>query len=266
MSPSRTKRASHPQGSGSNPHYPFSHHLGLSEMSPPNDPYEFDFNHTHNFGLPRNPLSSHKRSLPKELSKIGHVNTSAWGSNPPSRMGSRQSSLSTMPPIKNKSFSMESDNDELEFHEVSTPISPSSVNGMGATFFMETPPPMDDSSNPHLHLPSLNVPKQGTAGFQKSPKRRNGWVVPTNGDCTIRTELQVGAIISEILRTAHDMRMRSEPQLANTVKCEHKSVTFEINVRKSSVASCTLHFEWLSGGSHRQFNDVCSEVLQRVHL
>ncbi len=246
---------SHPQPNG---HYiPYSHQYGS-----PNDPYEYDFNgHTNHYPIS---LPVGKRSLPRDLSKLGQVNTSAWGSNPPSRMSSRQSSASsTMPPIKSRGSIVFEPADDLEFHEV--PPSPSSTNGSGLIFFLDTPPPTDELSNPNLHLPSLNVQKPSTS-HQKSPRRRNGWVMPSNGDCSIKTELQVGAIMSEIFRMAHSMRMKSEPQLANTILCEHKSVTFEIGVRKNSFTNCTLHFEWLSGGSPRQFNDVCAEVLQRVHL
>ncbi len=78
--------------------------------------------------------------------------------------------------------------------------------------------------------------------------------------------MQVSAIISELLRTAHDMRMKSEPQLANAVKCEFKSMSIEVGVRKNSHTACVLHFEWLHGGSPKQFNDICSEIVQRIHL
>ena len=262
-----TQRVSHPQTNSSNPHYVPYLNDHILQMSPPHDPYEFDFNgHTNYNPHPSRYSPTKRRSLPRDLSKLDEVNTSAWGSNPSSRMGSRQSSTSTMPPIKGKcSLVIEPPDDDLEFHEVSTPQSSSSMNSNGVMFFVDTPPPYDESSNLDLHLPSLNVPKPSTS-HQKSPRRRNGWVVPTNGDCTVRTEMQVGAIISEIFRTAHDMRMKSEPQLANTIKCEHKSVKFEIGVRKISISSCTLHFEWLTGGSARQFNDACAEVLHRIHL
>lgn len=246
-------------------------------MSPPCDPCEFDLtNHTHPHSLPhshpppsnlpRNPFPSGKRSLPRDLNKLTHTTTSAWGSNPPSRTGSRQSSFSSMPPIrKNTSFSIDSDNDDLDFHEVTTPNTPSGFVEGKASFFVDTPTPppasLEDITPSSLHLPSIDH-----KATKKSPKRRNGWVLPANGDCTIRTQLQVGAVISELLRTAHDMKMKSEPQLANTIRCEYNSVKFEIGVRKTSTTTCMLHFEWLSGGSHRVYNDTCSQVLQRVHL
>ena len=220
-------------------------------MSPPTDPCEFDIppsHTTYSGGFSRR----RSRTMPKDLSKM---KISAWGSNPPSRMGSRQSSLSIMPPLKNKesSFTVEPEKDELEFHDVG-PTSPGYTNGVSFFVNTPTPPPQTDST----HLPPLNT--------HKSPRRRNGWVLPANGDYVIKTDLQVGAIISELLRTTHNMNMRAEPQTANMVKCEHKSVTFEIGVRKKSVTTCTLHFEWLSGGSSKHFQDVCSEILRKIHV
>ena len=254
VSPNNYKRISHPQPNTMN-HFPCT----LQEIT--DQSYEFDMSRSLRHSSPFK-----KRSLPSQLSKFGQVNTAAWSSNPPSRAGSRQSSLSTMPPIvKNRnSLSMDSsDNDDLEFHDVHTPISPASLSD-GATFFMETPPPLEENfpSTDHLHLPAVTNPKR------KSPSKRhrNGWVITNGGDCNVRTELNVGAVISEILRTAHDMKMKTEPLLPNTVRCEYKSVTFEIGVRKSSSANCLLHFNWLHGGSLNKFNEICSEVVQRVHL
>lgn len=249
-----------PQPNHPPPPSKMTHQLMIDDMSPPSDPYEFDLsNHTPHFLQKRHLY----HSLPRQLNLEPSFTQQAWNSNSSSRASSRNSSFATMPPIRNRGSLLMDEDDDLEFHDV-TNQSPGSTNG-APTFFIETPPPLLNSTDnplttPDVRLPSLPVPK-------KSPRRRNGFTLPPTGDFVTKTDLQVGAIISEILRTAHNMHMKSaEPQLANSLKCEHKCVHFEIGVRKNSLTSCILHFEWLSGGSLRQFNDVCQEVLHKIHL
>ena len=220
-------------------------------MSPPKEPYELDFN------PPKKNDFSKKRhkSLPRGLDMQKMMQ--AWQSNPSSIASSRAGSHTNIhvPPLqKHASIGSNTSDEELEFHDVSS---------NKVTFYAgspsQTPSPCKDNS--HL-LPPIKP--------SSVKKRKNGFSVPPlplNGDYTIRTELQVSEIVVELLRAAQSMNMKSvEPLTSNKLHCQHKSVNFEVGVRKSSLSSCILHFEWTYGGNTRQFNDACHELLQRLTL
>ena len=217
-----------------------------SKMSPPYEPYEFDYNPPKRGGS----LKRNHKSLPRNMEM------QAWQSNPPSTANSRAGSRTNIhiPPLQKVGSMNGLSDEELEFHDVHTPTSPHKVDFItGSGSLTDTPPPNKDIT----HLPPI----------KNSAKRKNGFSIPLNGDYTIKTDLQISEIVGELIRAAHTMHMKSaEPITLNKLHCQYKTVDFEVGVRKSSFTSCVLHFEWLHGGSTRQFNDVCQELLHKLTL
>ena len=100
---------------------------------------------------------------------------------------------------------------------------------------------------------------------QSKPQRKLTPTSPLSGDFHLKTDLPTFAVVGELLRVADIMRMNSaESRNETTICCKHKHTQFEVSVTKSSENVCRLHFEWLSGGSHRSFQEICEEVVQRV--
>lgn len=239
---------SHPQPSHI---LPPSH---INNISPPtNEP--FDSIDLSKMGPARPRVSS----VPKELSQLPSP-ASAWNSNPPSRSNSRASLYGRLPSLKGvSSQSVDIDDEEVEFHDVG-PDTPSSRNG---AFFLEPNSPSPISTP----LPS---PVKGSGNAKKrgaSLKRKNGIIIPPSGDFELKTQFQISAIISELLRVAHIMKMKTaEPLTTTTIHCTHRSVDMTISIRKKSVDRCTVHFEWVSGGSYQQFNETCRDIISKSQM
>lgn len=246
-------RHSHPQGNYS---IPPAH---INNMSPPVDPYEFDMNHSLHHH--QNTVDVGKSSsMPHELNRKA-VPNNAWNSNPPSRASSRASLYNKLPSLSMPTD--EADDDCLEFHDISDPITPTSRR---TTFFVESPTPYHDNNE---HTVSSSSPKVSSGPRKRATsfKRRNGISIPPTGDFTLKTDLPVGALLSELLRVAQSMNMKvAEPTSPAKLHCNHKTVELDITVRKKSLTNCCLHFEWLSGGSYKIFTEVCQEILQKAHV
>ena len=224
-------------------------------MSPPVDtPYEFDVNHSLQHNLKDRPIPS-----------------SAWNSNPSSRASSRASMYGRLPSVNAHSFPSEDleEDDDLEFHDISE-----SNSCDRATFFIESPVPNHDNTfgRPPVTMPSRSnntmSPKIRTVKRASSLKRKNGVVhIPPSGDLTVKTDLPISSLLSELLRVAQSMNMKvAEPTSTTKLHCNHKSVEMNITLRKKSITSCCLHFEWLSGGSYKLFSEVCQELMEKVHV
>lgn len=276
--PSTSSRHSHPQPNYPLPYAHINHTPYTTDMSPPSDPYEFDM--SHDVGLLK-PTPNKIHSLPRDLPLYGTPLKNAWNSNPPSRSSSKASFYGKLPSL-HSSVSVDSE-DEVEFHDVSN-ISPTSPTGR-ATFFIESPSPTSETPTPtqlshpqtnhtpHLPhplnspLPAISTPTNSANSKKRgtSLKRRNGVVIPPSGDITLKTDISINAIIGELLRVAQNMRMKTaEPSSGTKVHFEHKSISFDVSIRKKSITSCIIHFEWLSGGSLRQFNEVCSSIVTNI--
>lgn len=231
----------------------------IERLSPAQD---VDYLHTPQRG---GSLKRNHRSLPQNMDMQQMVQ--AWQSNPSSTTSSQASSRTNIhvPPLHRMNSNVS--DEELEFHET-TPTS-----SKGISFFTGSPPelssPLKESMNSPFtspHKDNTHLPPIKNSG---PIKRKNSYSIsiPPNGDYTIRTELQVSEIVGELLRAAQTMHMKHiEPITSNKLHCQHKTVDFEVGVRKHSLASCILHFEWMHGGSTKMFNDACQELLQRVVL
>ena len=95
----------------------------------------------------------------------------------------------------------------------------------------------------------------------------NGYL-PQYGDFEMKTDLGTDAIISEIVRVSHNLKMR-ESELAgkDTVICMWKGVRFSVTVAKDSRNGvCHLNFQWLSGGNHQSYTDLCEQMLTKITL
>ena len=240
----------------------------IKKMSLPSDPVEFDMQ---SLSPARYVPFSPSRQLPKSIpDRLDHI---ARQSSEPSSLDNSRNNLVSLSP-----------NNECESEE--TPDSPAHQ----VVFFIESP---TDSG----HLPALYPPKTtcniaqahrrksspGGIGFipnsakamlipsqdsyhTRSPARKTSPSVPSAGDYHLKTELPVYAVISELMKVAETMRMKSsEMKMGDKLRYRHNHTSFEVAVTKTRLDnSCTLHFEWLSGGTHRSFQDICQEVVQRI--
>ena len=267
------------------------------KMSPPSDPYEFDIGHHLDAGLLK-PTPNKIHSLHKDLNHYCAPLQNAWNSNPPSQTSSRASFYGKLPSLQS-SLSIDSEEEEVEFHDVSK-TSPTSPTGR-VSFYIESPTPTSGPPTPttptqlphplnsplptqlshpltnhhptqlsqplNLPLPAISTPKNSGNSRKRgsSLKRRNGVVIPPSGDLTLKTDLSINSIIGELLRVAQNMKMKTaEPSSGTKVHFEHKSLSFDVSIRKKSITSCIIHFEWLSGGSLKQFNEVCSSIVSNI--
>lgn len=84
----------------------------------------------------------------------------------------------------------------------------------------------------------------------------------------IKTDLGVDAIMSEILRAASDLKMREfEERARNTIICLWKKIRFSIAVtRDTRNGACRLNFQWLSGGDHKSYTDICRKMMDSIHI
>ena len=279
--PSTSNRRSHLQPNYPLPYPHINHTSHITEMSPPSDPYEFDMGYHLDAGLLK-PTPNKTHSLHRDLTHYGTPVKNVWNSNPPSQSSSRASFYGKLPSLQHSSLSIDSE-EEVEFHDISD-TSPTSPTGQ-VSFYIESPTPTSGPPTPtqlshpptnHVTqlppllnppLPAISTPKNSGNSRKRgsSLKRRNGVVVPPSGDLTLKTELSINSIIGELLRVAQGMRMKTAEPLSGTkVHFEHKSVSFDVSIRKKSITSCIIHFEWLSGGSLKQFNEVCSSIISNI--
>lgn len=82
----------------------------------------------------------------------------------------------------------------------------------------------------------------------------------------IKTDLGVDAIMSEILRVASNLKMKEfEEGARNTVICLWKKIRFSITVTKDMRnGACRLNFQWLSGGDHKSYTDICRKMMDSI--
>jgi hypothetical protein len=225
----------------------------LSNLSPPIDPYEFDYHHPNSDALnvPVRKKSPYKFPGPPV--------TNAWNSNPPSRAGSRANLYHKLPSINLSSPKYNEDEDLLDFHDVSSPTSPSGHHP--PTFTVGSNHSIGSSTPPNLD--SGNVKKRATS-FKN---RRNGITIPPSGDLIVRTDLSVSALYSEILRAFQLINVTSvEPESTAKIKCVNKSVEMSVSIRKKSTTNCCLHFEWLSGGNYKLFTETCQDMMKHARV
>lgn len=264
-------------------------------FSPPHEPYEFDIPRPQPQIAPVRPPPSFPRnsySQPKDLFQLQqHLHDRlhppshpAWHSNPTSRNVSRQSSRNpSHTSSRNTSGSSiaapllgleQADLDsveELQFH-----YAPSYTVRVperhGAVF--DIPSPEEDLSS-ELHFPTIskgsNRTRKKSSGAEATPHHHhhhmNGYL-PQYGDFEMKTDLGTDAIISEIVRVSHNLKMR-ESELAgkDTVICMWKGVRFSVTVAKDSRNGvCHLNFQWLSGGNHQSYTDLCEQMLTKITL
>ena len=212
------------------------------DMSPPPDPLEID--------IPRTSFEV-TRTNQLVLSTLA-----AWQSNPPSRTGSRTNVHA--PRHRGSPYLPDSDDEPLEFHEVSS--------GPGTTPHQGSP----ESKGTEFHLPSLIDSSPFKPHAKKSSgerRRKNGYTNQIGNTYQLHTELSVPSMVSELVRVAHNMRMKIvECRGFNTIHCCYRSITFEVDVRKERSSTCSLHFEWLSGGNHREYSDLCQEIVHNIRV
>ena len=264
-------------------------------LSHPHEPYEFDVPHPQPLIGPVRPPPSFPRntySQPKELyqlrqnlhDRLHPPSYPAWHSNPTSRNVSRQSSRnpshtssrnpsgsSIAPPLPLHLGLDQADLDsgeELQFHHA--PTYTVKVPERHAAMF-DIPSPEEDLSS-EMHFPTIsqrsNRTKKQTPGAQAAPHHHINGYLPQYGDFEMRTDLGTDAIISEIVRVSHDLKMReSELSGKDTVICTWKGVRFSVTVVKDKRNSvCHLNFQWLSGGDHQSYNHLCGQMLKKMIL
>ena len=99
-----------------------------------------------------------------------------------------------------------------------------------------------------------------------SPARKISPITPSAADYHLKSDLPVYAVIGELKRVADTMHMKQEMKIGDKLRCRHNHMSFQVSVTKANRLdnSCTLHFEWLSGGSHGSFENICQEMMQRI--
>ena len=150
--------------------------------------------------------------------------------------------------------------DNIEFHDVgSGTISPSGR----AKFFMED----NDNDSPVTTTPvSSGNPAIRHRRTFSMRGRKNG-IIPPTGDYSFKTELPISAIMGEFIRVSQVMKMKkAEPFSSTEMRCRHHSVDMSITIRKKSVHGCTVHFQWLSGGSYQSFNETCLDIISKSNI
>lgn len=251
----------------------------------------------HHPTMRRNPYShpSSINQMRQDLNtKLGVHNNppvQAWHSNPgsrnPSRPGSRQSSghmtrrTTTQNSRKSSSYDANDDfgKDELEFHDVESlnntlPRSNSKkkkVFDIGGS--VESIP---DSS----HLPAITESRSSTdsnppSSWKRkrhysdfSPEKRNDFhmLLPSQGRTVeFKTEMGIDAILTEILRVAHIMKVKSVEQNGSSIVCKWSGVKIQVAVTKGD-STCKLTCNCLPGGSSTAFKEKHEKLFKNLRF
>ena len=244
-------------------------------MSQPSDPVEWDLQSidqplpSTTVHAPTHPPSRQRR---KSRSIPSYLEQMAWQSSEPSSLDNSRHNLVSNTP---SGTSNELDVDEMfdSSHQVTFSLdSPNVSSGHLPRLYPPKNPqtrPRRQTSPAGMRLPS-DSPTKGRAKVTQSPShtRPARKLSPSCGDYHLKTDLPTCAVISELLRVAEKMRMKSAEltEERDKLRCRHNHMSFEVSVTKASRfdASCKLHFEWVSGGDLKLFQDICQEVLQRI--
>ena len=217
-----------------------------------------------------------KSHLPQPQTPAWHSQPSSRvGSRNPSRASSRNTSRNTSCTSSNASVSIPpeltelDDNDDLEFHDAHSYIA-NNKHTHQTLMKRNTFPSIEVTD---AHFPTIPEQSSKTSRKTSDPRNsrrttgRNGFLSPA-GDIEIRTDLPTVAILSEVIRVASNLKMREFDQNSlNTVTCLWKGVRFLITVIKERIGNiCRLNFQWLSGGDHKAYLDICDQIVKRVTL
>jgi len=120
-----------------------------------------------------------------------------------------------------------------------------------------------------LHFPTIpnRVRKRSPEGeVHKAPHHRTNGFLHHHGEHVIKTDLGVDAIMSEIIRVASNLKMREfEERARNIIICLWKKIRFSITVaRDTRNGTCHLNFQWLSGGDHKSYTDICRKMMDSI--
>ena len=165
--------------------------------------------------------------------------------------------------------------DDVQFHQVNsytTKVSPKHAGVKQPMFQFHHSPEEDVSAD--VHFPTISQSsnrsrKRSPEGeVHKAPHHRTNGFHHHSGEYRIKTDLGVDAIISEIIRAASNLKMREfEEGARHTVICSWKGIRFSISVAKETRnGTCLLNFQWLSGGDHKSYVDICRKMMDGIVL
>lgn len=242
----------------------------------------------------RPPPSGHtvhtSASHPKDLNKLRQElnrHTVAWnsqspslvGSRNPSRQPSRQTSASSrhgsQSSISHRLSVPEFDSD-IEFHEVPHIVSPSKHSSHSQK---KVPAITVDSgsSDVHVHFPSIAPPsnldtrhRSSSHGSReifhsKPPYLKNGHWTPSK-TFEFRTDKIKSELLNELQRVVSDLNIIYTDLRGSTLYLKFQGIRFQVQVNKDHVSTCHLHFQWLSGGSQEQYEDLCSQIFRSLSV
>ena len=242
-------------------------------MSQPSDPVEWDLQSVDQ-SLP--PPSHHvPPPLPPRQRRTGksvpnHLERMAWQSSEPSSLDNSRNNLVPYHTLASASNEFDSEDTSDSSHQVGFFIDSPNVSGhLPSLYPPKYPQNHRRQASPGGMRLAPDSPTKGRAKLTPSPSHTKPArkMSPNSGDYHLRTELPTFAVISELLRVAEKMRMKSaEMRIGDKIRCRHNHTSFEVSVTKAARSdnSCMLHFEWISGGNHKSFQDICQEVLQRI--
>ena len=212
-------------------------------------------------------------------SRVGSRNPSRAGSRDPSIVSSRNTSNSSICSAYSQHSPPElddvEDSEELQFHHVNTACTAKPKHGQTSVklnmFSLDSPSDAQDT-----HLPSIPITASrktrysSDCGSSHRSPTRNGYL-SSLGDIEIPTDLNKEGILTELHRVGSSMKMREcsvSQGIQNTVAYTWRGLQFQITVHKDPARHgvCRLNFQWLLGGSHTLFMEVCEKFIQKISL
>ncbi len=120
-----------------------------------------------------------------------------------------------------------------------------------------------ESSDHYVHFPTIS--DSSTKSPARGQQAKNGLLSQVT-DMEVTTEMAVEAIVSELVRVATNMELDIEQITANTITCTwNRTVHFKVSVsRESRSQTRRLMFQWLYGGDHKTYKDVCKQLKDRI--
>ena len=224
-------------------------------------------------------------SHPQDLNKLRHeINRHAWGSQPPSQTSlagprSRQPSRpSSRQPsaVSNRYHNSPSHNrrscpewDDLDFHEVESVASSSTRPTHRQRKVSQGP-----TEGGGVHFPSLtHASSRGNHQRSRShdqhhptkhPHRTNGHWSPSM-QFEFASDTSTSGLLSNLGRVAESLHISRLDQKGNTVYLKGQSIKFQVHVeRKSQQNLYVLEFQWLQGGSHEEYTELCCQIFHSL--
>ena len=127
-----------------------------------------------------------------------------------------------------------------------------------------------ESMADHPYLPSISEDHR-SGGSRRShsvsalQEKRNGYN-PQTKTVEVKTDRGLNEILSEILRVVYSLKLKDVEKVGSSVMFSWSGMKFQVSASRVHGTSCSLTYQWLSGGDLQTYRERCDKLTKKLKL